>query len=876
MMKTIRTQRAMKTLTTILLLCSSLAAQAAPSVSLTAPGDGWAWNAPVNIALRATAAVDPADTGATLVRVEFHADGILIGSDATASSTGVYAVTWNNVPAGSHAITATAFDSLGQTTVSAPATITVTDSAGNLAPKVSLTAPANNAKYAQPADITLTASASDIERNGGITQVEFLADGQVIGSVTAKPWTYIWNNPAAGTYTLTARATDKLGAVTESAARSITVQSPTPPTVSLGGIIAGTYVLPVNFNLTAGASGGEVNTPVTQVEFLANDQVIASVTQKPYTTTWTPTTAGTYVLAARATDSQGLSSTSVSRSVTLNDVNTAPTVKLTAPANNAKYVLPADIAVTASATDLEKNGGVTQVEFLANGQVIGTATAKPWSITWSNPAAGSYTLTARATDNLGAVTVSALRTVTITDLNAAPKVSLTSPANNSTFTAPVDIPLSAAANGTETNTPVTLVEFLIDGQVIASVTTKPYTAIWSNPATGVHSLTVRATDSLGAVTLSAARTVTIVAANQVPSVTLTSPATSTTVTAPATLNLSADATDSNGGIAKVEFYANDGNTNTLVGTATAAPYSATWSNIPAGSYTLTATATDNLGTQTTSTAVTVTVINGEAQVYYIHTDHLDTPRMITDTAGNTVWQYDNSDPFGNNVPNENPSGQGTFTNNLRFAGQYFDKETGLHYNYFRDYDPATGRYKQFDLIGLAGGINGYIYGNGNPLSYTDPYGLFGMSDMPTIPQPVLDFTTGVADAASLGLGPLARKAAGVDGGVNRCSKAYSSGEWASLALGAGRMLYAGLAKVGAAAAADGAAAMAYRNGLKRVMRGPLAGSDFRIKTYEDLLAKYGSDEAIQAAAGRTNAAVNAVGADLAIGGTVDAANCGCQ
>lgn len=146
------------------------------------------------------------------------------------------------------------------------------------------------------------------------------------------------------------------------------------------------------------------------------------------------------------------------------------------------------------------------------------------------------------------------------------------------------------------------------------------------------------------------------------------------------------------------------------------------------------------------------------------------------------------------------------------------------------------------------------------MNYVDPSGLFGWTDKPTIPQPLLDFSTGVADAASLGLGPLARKMIGVDGGVDRCSKAYSTGEWASLGLAAGRIAYAGIAKLGTAVAADGIAAMVFRNKLKRVMRGPLAGSNFRIKNYGDLLKKYGSDAAIQNAAGRTNAAVNAVGA----------------
>lgn len=128
----------------------------------------------------------------------------------------------------------------------------------------------------------------------------------------------------------------------------------------------------------------------------------------------------------------------------------------------------------------------------------------------------------------------------------------------------------------------------------------------------------------------------------------------------------------------------------------------------------------------------VTVNPGVAQLYFIHADHLNTPRLITNSMGQDVWRWDNTDPFGANAPNENPSGLGTFTCNLRLPGQYFDKETNLHYNYFRDYDPAIGRYIQSDPIGLRGGINTYAYVASNPLGRTDPLGLFVITGSGTV------------------------------------------------------------------------------------------------------------------------------------------------
>ncbi|MEF9388543.1 RHS repeat domain-containing protein [Ralstonia solanacearum species complex bacterium KE056] len=116
-----------------------------------------------------------------------------------------------------------------------------------------------------------------------------------------------------------------------------------------------------------------------------------------------------------------------------------------------------------------------------------------------------------------------------------------------------------------------------------------------------------------------------------------------------------------------------------------------------------------------------TVKNGTP--YYIYADQIDTPRVITDTNNLMVWRWDQTDPFGAMLPDENPTSLGAFTYNLRFPGQVYDTETGKHYNANRDYDPASGRYVQSDPIGLNGGQwSTYAYVDGQPTRYADPSG----------------------------------------------------------------------------------------------------------------------------------------------------------
>jgi hypothetical protein len=286
--------------------------------------------------------------------------------------------------------------------------------------------------------------------------------------------------------------------------------------------------------------------------------------------------------------------------------NQDPDVSLTAPAAGATFTAPANITVSATATD--SDGTVARVDFYAGTTLIGSDPTSPYNITWSNVPAGTYSLTAIATDNNNASTTSVARSVTVNGAqNQPPSVSLTSPANGATFTAPATITISATASDADGT--VARVDFYQGATLIGSDATAPYSITWSNAPAGSYSLTARATDDDGAVTASAARTITVnPPPNQPPSVALTSPANGSTYTAPATVTLSASASDTDGTIVRVDFYQGA----TLIGSDTSSPFSVTWSNVGAGTYSLTARATDEDGATTTSAARSITV-NAAAQ-----------------------------------------------------------------------------------------------------------------------------------------------------------------------------------------------------------------------------------------------------------------------
>lgn len=341
----------------------------------------------------------------------------------------------------------------------------------NVAPTVSITSPGNSASFNAPATVNIAANASDSD--GSITKVEFFNGSTKLGEDVSSPYTFSWTNVAAGSYALTAKATDNAGAVTTSGVVNINVtgtvtQTPyggtaasIPGTVEMenydnggqnvafndvsgnneggayrsdavdieavsgggynvGWIVAGEWLeYTVNVK-TAGAYRLEARVAATapdksfKVQLDGSDIATINVPNTGGWQNWSLVTVNTSSLSAGQKVLRVYANTSdfnLDRLTftALTVTNAAPTATLTSPANNTNYNAPASITITANASD--SDGSISKVEFYNGSALLGSRTAAPYSFTWSNVAAGTYTITARAYDNQnatgnsGAVTV---------------------------------------------------------------------------------------------------------------------------------------------------------------------------------------------------------------------------------------------------------------------------------------------------------------------------------------------------------------------------------------------------------------------------------------------------------------------------------------
>ena len=390
----------------------------------------------------------------------------------------------------------------------------------------------------------------------------------------------------------------------------------------------------------------------------------------------------------------------------------AVSVSLTSPSNSV-VAGPATITVTATATP-GSGRRILRVDFFRGTTRIGTDTTAPYRVVLSSVPVGTYVFTALAIDSGGSVAVS---DPVIVRVDSPPSVALTAPADNSTFAPGADIQVTASAR--DSDEVVRKVEFFAGDMLIGTQVLYPYQITWSGVPSGRYRLSARATDLAGLVTNSAPVMITVGSA---PTVTITSPAPGAVVKG-GTITVTAQASDSDGTIAKVEFFDGGSLVGTAIASSAGSTYSATLSNLLVGSHTLTVRATDDQGLSSTSNPVAISVTAAMAQMYFIHTDHLNTPRVIEDQHQNVVWRWDNTEPFGDSVPNGDPNSIGNvFDMPLRLTGTYADRETNTLYNWHRNLDPARDQYMEPEPLGLAGDNNLYRYARNDPLGFNDPDG----------------------------------------------------------------------------------------------------------------------------------------------------------
>jgi hypothetical protein len=389
------------------------------------------------------------------------------------------------------------------------------------------------------------------------------------------------------------------------------------------------YALNATVFLSATVSDGD---GIDFVDFLRNGTSIGRAAKSPgdlnhYSLVWIASEAGTQTIAVRATDLLGNVTTSPTVTITVGGSQppadtTPPSVQMLAPANNSTINSGATVTFSASATDSQS--AIAFVDFYRNGTVFarGVAVAgqpNQFSATWLANASGQQSFSARAVDSAGNASTSIAITVNVASVpppdTTPPVVQIVAPANSSNVNAGSTVSLAATASDTQGT--VTAVDFYRNGTLLGRavpVAGAPnrYAFFWSANALGQHGITARATDNAGNESTSAAITINVVnptpepPPNTPPTIAIVAPSANATLTL-SPISLSGSVSDSDGTVRKVEFFANNQSVGSRDVSTSQGTISLTWRPRAAGTYQISARATDNRGATTTSSAVQVTL-----------------------------------------------------------------------------------------------------------------------------------------------------------------------------------------------------------------------------------------------------------------------------
>jgi len=267
-----------------------------------------------------------------------------------------------------------------------------------------------------------------------------------------------------------------------------------PVTVAISNLTNGSIffvpaIIPIDVSVTdLNASG-----VITNVTFFHGSNLLGNVTSAPFIFSWTNAPLGTNVLTAAASDNYGSSSSSLPVSITV--TGQPLNVGITIPTNGATFPVASNITLTATASDPNTGGFITNVSIFAGTTVLGVSTNSPLPVIWTNPPVGAHVLKAVATDSYGIVTTSAPVNITVTAQN--PVVSIASPTNGATIAFGASPVITATASDVNSNGAITSVSFYAGTILLGVSSNSPYMVTWTNPALGAYALKAVATDNYG-------------------------------------------------------------------------------------------------------------------------------------------------------------------------------------------------------------------------------------------------------------------------------------------------------------------------------------------------------------------------------------------
>lgn len=606
-------------------LSFSVLASNFPEIVMTAPGNGATIDAPSSIALAAGAT---AASGATISKVEFYRGGIFLGEDTTVPYEGSWTTPFNGV----HTFTAIAEDNQNRRSASPAVSITVTGQP-TVPPSVLITSPADTAIVDSPASFTISANASDTD--GVVTKVEFFVNSIKIGEDLTAPFQFNVGPLFTGTYALAATATDDGGAVTTDDIE-ITVQNTdnVAPTVAMTFPLDASTVFATSANLTVNAADSDG--VIAKVEYYEGANKLGENTSAPFNFQWLSIAPGLYNLSAVATDNDGRTTTSAPINVTFDDsaffsyvenfngmgTSTAPpagwnhfgTLGGAAASWNNTTGIPASGTISAATPGTLNNTLSVQ-------SAAATFTGSSGTQAYNAALADSTGDRALATSPTGvagnvlqlSLVNTALKAITridvgydirrfsaVTTVNELPGYWLFYSLDNGATWTNVD-PLNPLLAGTEVNVPNTV--------GVTVVRNKPVflNSPWAPGATALFRWVDDNADVASPDQFTGLDNVSITGSRflngTAPVVALVSPAGGTAFPSNPTITLTASATDTDGTVSLVEFFAN----GTKIGESDTAPYSFTWISPASASYTLTARATDDDGDFSTSAPVSIIV-----------------------------------------------------------------------------------------------------------------------------------------------------------------------------------------------------------------------------------------------------------------------------